>query len=461
MAEADDGYAVKKVHYYGREVPILLQAENGPCPLLAIANVLTLKGQLTARDFRNARQVSFSNLVNLVAGLLLEQGSGTDECVRTESQENQEQRVQDAMGHLEGLQVGLDLNLKFKGCRSMEYTTQLDVFDLLGIDLVHGWLVDPQEAATVAAVGTMSYNQLMMRQVECDVARGGGEHQQPAQEPSQPEKDPKPVPKEEAPPTEMTAQDSEAGEGVAQAVGPQSKPTAQDLLIDRGPAGLGAYLEDNPQSPARIQDEMRGVSLLGGVAILPSEADEERPTDGQGHAPQGEATPTPAPAPEAPTSEAQAEGVADAKPTAPEDPATAAEAESKREALVKEGRLLTSFLEASQSQLTYHGLTELHSALQEGQIAVFFRNNHYSVLHKHQGMLFNLVTDEGYLRVADVVWERLDNVEGDCDFFDGEFRRYQPPPPQPTAESTGATDADAALARQLQEEEARADAEAD
>jgi len=31
----------------------------------------------------------------------------------------------------------------------------------------------------------------------------------------------------------------------------------------------------------------------------------------------------------------------------------------------------------STSQLTYHGLTELHQALQPGQLAVFFRNNHF------------------------------------------------------------------------------------
>lgn len=31
----------------GRRLPIVLQAANGPCPLLAIANVLLLRGQIT------------------------------------------------------------------------------------------------------------------------------------------------------------------------------------------------------------------------------------------------------------------------------------------------------------------------------------------------------------------------------------------------------------------------------
>jgi ubiquitin carboxyl-terminal hydrolase MINDY-1/2 len=30
----------------GRRLPIVLQAANGPCPLLAIANVLLLRGQI-------------------------------------------------------------------------------------------------------------------------------------------------------------------------------------------------------------------------------------------------------------------------------------------------------------------------------------------------------------------------------------------------------------------------------
>jgi hypothetical protein len=40
---------------------------------------------------------------------------------------------------------------------------------------------------------------------------------------------------------------------------------------------------------------------------------------------------------------------------------------------------------------------------------VFFRNNHFSVLHKHTGSLFLLVTDVGY-QDTPVVWEKLDQV---------------------------------------------------
>lgn len=45
--------------------------------------------------------------------------------------------------------------------KDFEYTPECIIFDLLGISLYHGWLVDPQNSEEVAAVGTGSYNQLV------------------------------------------------------------------------------------------------------------------------------------------------------------------------------------------------------------------------------------------------------------------------------------------------------------
>lgn len=42
------------------------------------------------------------------------------------------------------------------------------------------------------------------------------------------------------------------------------------------------------------------------------------------------------------------------------------------------------FLDDSASQLTYHGLSELASRLKDNQLAVFFRNNHFSTIYKHK-----------------------------------------------------------------------------
>lgn len=73
-------------------------------------------------------------------------------------------------------------------------------------------------------------------------------------------------------------------------------------------------------------------------------------------------------------------------------------------------RELQDWLSRSASQLTYYGLEKLHFHTEENQLVVFFRNNHFSTLTKHQGELYLLATDFGYLHEQDVVWERLNQA---------------------------------------------------
>uniref|UniRef100_A0A8C0JF91 Ubiquitin carboxyl-terminal hydrolase n=1 Tax=Chelonoidis abingdonii TaxID=106734 RepID=A0A8C0JF91_CHEAB len=80
---------------------------------------------------------------------------------------NYEQNMSDAMAILHKLQTGLDVNVKFTGVRVFEYTPECIVFDLLDIPLYHGWLVDPQTADIVKAVGNCSYNQLVEKIICC------------------------------------------------------------------------------------------------------------------------------------------------------------------------------------------------------------------------------------------------------------------------------------------------------
>lgn len=45
-AHTEPSYKLKHITIAGRGVPIVMQNENGPCPLLAIANVLLLRNQI-------------------------------------------------------------------------------------------------------------------------------------------------------------------------------------------------------------------------------------------------------------------------------------------------------------------------------------------------------------------------------------------------------------------------------
>lgn len=49
-SEMDNIYHVKWISWNGKKVPIVTQNSNGPCPMLAIANVLLLRGKMALQD---------------------------------------------------------------------------------------------------------------------------------------------------------------------------------------------------------------------------------------------------------------------------------------------------------------------------------------------------------------------------------------------------------------------------
>ena len=113
------------------------------------------------------------------------------------------------------------------------------------------------------------------------------------------------------------------------------------------------------------------------------------------------------------------------------------------------------FLDESASQLTYHGICELNAVMKEGQLAVFFRNNHFSTMVKQGGVLYLLVTDQGYLHHGDVVWESLDSVQGDTVFVDQQFNIVTSGGEAAWA-GAGGQDRDHQLAVSLQKQDAEA-----
>ena len=94
--------------------------------------------------------------------------------------------------------------------------------------------------------------------------------------------------------------------------------------------------------------------------------------------------------------------------------------------LATEALIIENFLERSASQLTYHGLVELGSTMSADEVAVLFRNNHFSTIYKHKNELLQLVTDQGFLGEANYVWETLSSIDGDGQFVDGQFRTISP-----------------------------------
>lgn len=120
------------------------------------------------------------------------------------------------------------------------------------------------------------------------------------------------------------------------------------------------------------------------------------------------------------------------------------------------------FLDATKSQLTYHGLFQLASTLEPDSLVALFRNAHLSVVYKsprtssvtpqpnapshipsanavaantnanpthhaQEPALYALVTDDVFLHEPSIVWERLEDVDGYLSSFcDSDFHRAVP-----------------------------------
>ncbi|KAJ8249171.1 hypothetical protein GJAV_G00231930 [Gymnothorax javanicus] len=161
-------YHIKWIKWMKENTPIITQNENGPCPLLAIMNVLLLAWKVKMPPMMEI--ITAEQLMEYLGDYILE---AKPKEISEAQRLNYEQNMSDAMAVLHKLQTGLDVNVKFTGVRVFEYTPECIVFDLLDIPLYHGWLVDPQMGDVVKAVGNCSYNQLVEKIISCKQSDSG------------------------------------------------------------------------------------------------------------------------------------------------------------------------------------------------------------------------------------------------------------------------------------------------
>ncbi|TGZ54793.1 hypothetical protein CRM22_010547 [Opisthorchis felineus] len=154
-------YHIKWISFQGTSRPIITQNENGPCPIIAIGNVLLLRGTMSLPI--GTEVLTGQRLVNLLSDILLSHPV-TD--LDDGQLLNYETTVADAFNLFPSLQTGLDINVRFTGVSAFEFTPALSVFDLFRITLYHGWLVDPENAELISVVSDRSYNQLVERVIE-------------------------------------------------------------------------------------------------------------------------------------------------------------------------------------------------------------------------------------------------------------------------------------------------------
>ncbi|KAG5073418.1 hypothetical protein JHK86_008629 [Glycine max] len=140
-------------------IPDLRHFSDAP---LQDGNVLLLRNNLNLSP--DIAEVSQEKLLSLVAERFIDSNSsvnGKD----AGYVENQQQNIADAIDLLPRLATGIDVNIKFRRpviqIADFEFTRECAIFDLLDIPLYHGWMVDPQDYYTANAIGSKSYNALM------------------------------------------------------------------------------------------------------------------------------------------------------------------------------------------------------------------------------------------------------------------------------------------------------------
>ena len=409
MAPRDDSkdfYQVKRVSFFGRkDVPIICQNENGPCPLLAIANVLLLRNAIALEGSPDRPEVSTAELMSLLAARLLDvndKSTSDDEMVR----QNQEQNLNDAVAVLPALATGLDVNVRFRHPLDFEFTAELAVFDLLDVTLCHAWVAGPEHAAARDAIGARSYNQLMERLVELATAEEADAEAET-------------IPSGEARARSATQTNAPNASNASNASNDERVEHDVDAEEDAAlRAALALSLDDAdtktvPSSPTSPTSRVVSAALGEVVAEVAAEASDE-----------------------AGSSSSPREGVEHTQKQKQKRRANETETENDaaaRDARRRERVVLDAFLESSASQLTRAGLRDARDAVKERELAVFFRNNHFATVFKLDGALYLLATDQGYLREPDVVWETLcaaerpkPNAAEEGAFVDAAFAPFAP-----------------------------------
>ena len=77
-------FRLKHIRFFGRNCSIICQNENGPCPLLAIANVLILQNRIVIKSDRNI--ISLNRLIQVIANQITD--SAYKETTTTSSSTN-------------------------------------------------------------------------------------------------------------------------------------------------------------------------------------------------------------------------------------------------------------------------------------------------------------------------------------------------------------------------------------
>ncbi|MCL7032740.1 hypothetical protein MKW94_016849 [Papaver nudicaule] len=453
-------FQTKLVKFKGYHLRIVMQDENGPCPLIAICNVLILKRLF----YLDSAKVSAEILLSHVANRL---------CQITESGYHRLDLNQ-ALEALPRFRTGIDVNITFDKIDGFVDTPELGLFRLLKIPLYHGWMIDPQDSDTRKAFGSKPYNTVIKEVADFRAKNTCGEEKNSLQEDCGENQKGKCVENQkgkcgenqkgkgdleeevallqalelsirESPlsPNESASETNPSISESAEAVisNNQVARINEDRLFQNQSQGL-VTIDEDLSSAFKDQTSELGGSQESGCSWHLNEA---------GH--QGVCNTTGILGPSTTASVNSSTDVRECvhngeeyipdsrmKPDGNLGPVdgevvVAKQVEKGREndsdtslspfIIRAKGLLMDSFLENTKNQLTIYGLFALQDGLKDGELCIFFRNNHFNTMLKHDNELYVLATDQGYVSQPDLMWWKLNEVNGDTVFYTGDFAIFR------------------------------------
>jgi hypothetical protein len=143
-------FTLKSIIYNEKSLKIIMQNDNGPCPVIALANCLLLLGHLQLPP--STERISFNELVEMIGNYLL----------TIEGNEEHHQNLGDVLALLPTLDKGLDVNIHFTRADAFEFTAAISMFDCCKILIFHGWVIPPDDSQNYGLIAKKlkSYNGL-------------------------------------------------------------------------------------------------------------------------------------------------------------------------------------------------------------------------------------------------------------------------------------------------------------
>jgi ubiquitin carboxyl-terminal hydrolase MINDY-1/2 len=111
--------------------------------VLCSVNLLLLKGRVHLPQ-KDQQAIGSEQLIGVVVDCLKR---SMPKDLPVEHRGDYEKNLRDAIDNLHRLEYGLDVNLYFDRVNHFEFTSGCVLFDLLAVDLVHGWIVPSSDTA--------------------------------------------------------------------------------------------------------------------------------------------------------------------------------------------------------------------------------------------------------------------------------------------------------------------------